>query len=58
MRGREITQKINDRLYEMYKSDGDVQYYVKHWQEEYDDYGNSNFDIRNSPEDKSYRFGW
>lgn len=48
----DITQKINDRLYEMYQSDCDVQYYVKHWQEEYDDYGYSNFDIQYQTDDR------
>lgn len=48
----DITQKINDRLYEMYKSDGDVQYYVKYWQEEYDECGNSNFYIQYQTDDR------
>ena len=42
----EIIQDIHDRLYELYKTYENVEYYVSKWIEVYDSFGNANFYIQ------------
>lgn len=40
-----IVERINAKLFELYQSYNNVQNYIVKWQEDYDDFGHSNFDL-------------